>query len=135
MNAPLRLVIVDDEPLAIDRLRVMLERFEDVEVVGVANSGQAALELVKTVRPDGCLLDVGMPLMDGIDLARALGASARPPKVVFVTANPGQIGAGAGALGYVRKPFSERAILAAAALACDAPTNDYPVAMRDVSAG
>lgn len=86
MTVPLRLIVVDDEPLAIERLRILLERCEGVEVVGAANSGQTALKLVDSVRPDACLLDVGMPRMDGIDLARALGAMASPPKVVFVTA-------------------------------------------------
>lgn len=86
MTAPLRLLIVDDEPLAIERLRILLERREDVEVAGAANNGQSALELVESLRPDACLLDVGMPRMDGIDLARTLATMATPPKVVFVTA-------------------------------------------------
>jgi hypothetical protein len=56
---------------------------------------------------------------------------------VFVTANPTQIGDGDGALGYIRKPFTERAILAAAAMAtsADAPANDDVVAFSGAMAG
>jgi two-component system response regulator AlgR len=86
MTLPLRVLIVDDEPLAIERLQILLERCENVVVAGAANGGQRALKLVEELRPDACFLDVGMPRMDGIDLARALGTTATPPKIVFVTA-------------------------------------------------
>ena len=72
----------------------------------------------------------------GPEIARRMAAE-HGITVVFVTANPGQIGECAGALGYVRKPFSERAILAAAAAACNdaTPANDDVVMLGDRSAG
>lgn len=86
MRERLRVLLVDDEPLAITRLRVLLQRHEDVEVVGEARDGEAALQLAGDLSPDLCLLDIAMPGMDGVALARALGASTTPPRVVFVTA-------------------------------------------------
>ena len=86
MTAPLRLIVVDDEPLAVERMQMLIARLADVVVVGTASSGEAALRLAEALRPDAVLLDIAMPGMDGIDLARALGGLSTPPKVVFVTA-------------------------------------------------
>ena len=86
MTSPLRMIIVDDEPLAVERVQMLVARLEDVAVVGTASSGEAALRLTEALRPDVVLLDIAMPGMDGIDVARALGGLESPPKVVFVTA-------------------------------------------------
>ena len=83
---PLRLMVVDDEPLAIERLQILLSRIEGVSLVGTAFDGEAALRLADGVEPDAVLLDIAMPGMDGIDVARALARLPRPPKVIFVTA-------------------------------------------------
>lgn len=82
----LRVMVVDDEPLAVERLQLLLARLEGVAVVGTANDGEAALRIAEAVAPDLVLLDIAMPGMDGIDVARALSASAVDPAVVFVTA-------------------------------------------------
>lgn len=84
--AMLRVLIVDDEPLAVERLQLLLARMDDVTVAGTAADGAAALRLVEAVAPDVALLDIAMPGMDGIDVARALGRLACPPVVIFVTA-------------------------------------------------
>ena len=84
--AALRILIVDDEPLAVERLDLLLARQSDVSVAGTANDGDAALRIAEAVEPDVVLLDIAMPGMDGIDVARALSASAVDPVVVFVTA-------------------------------------------------
>src|SRR5688572_4820617 len=84
--APLRMLVVDDEPLAIERLQLLLARCPGASVVGTANEGEAALRIAEAVTPDLVLLDIAMPGMDGIDVARALSASAVDPAVVFVTA-------------------------------------------------
>jgi two-component system response regulator AlgR len=84
--APLRIMVVDDEPLAVERLQLLLARLPGVAVVGTANDGEAALRIAEAVAPDLVLLDIAMPGMDGIDVARALSASAVDPAVVFVTA-------------------------------------------------
>ena len=86
MTDPLRFLIVDDEPLAVERLQLLLARIEGVSVAGTALEGAAALRLVEAVAPDAVLLDIAMPGMDGIDVARALGRTERPPVVIFVTA-------------------------------------------------
>ena len=85
-GAPLRVMVVDDEPLAVERLQLLLARAPEVVVVGTANDGEAALRIAEAVSPDLVLLDIAMPGMDGIDVARALSASAVDPAVVFVTA-------------------------------------------------
>ena len=86
MTGPLRFLIVDDEPLAVERLEMLLARLPDTEVVGSANEGEEALRIAAEIAPDAMLLDIAMPGMDGMDVARALGRSARAPVVVFVTA-------------------------------------------------
>lgn len=82
----LRVMVVDDEPLAVERLQLLLARIDGVSVVGTANEGEAALRIAEAVSPDLVLLDIAMPGMDGIDVARALSSSAVDPAVVFITA-------------------------------------------------
>ncbi|HEV2816455.1 MAG TPA: LytTR family DNA-binding domain-containing protein [Allosphingosinicella sp.] len=84
--APLRVMVVDDEPLAVERLQLLLARLEGVSLVGTANDGEGALRIAEAVAPDLVLLDIAMPGMDGIDVARALSESGVDPAVVFVTA-------------------------------------------------
>ena len=86
MAEALRVMVVDDEPLAVERLQLLLARIEGVTVAGTANDGEAALRIAEAVAPDVVLLDIAMPGMDGIDVARALSRSAVDPAVVFVTA-------------------------------------------------
>jgi two-component system response regulator AlgR len=85
-EASLKVLIVDDEPLAIERLQLLLARCADVSLVGTAPDGEAALRIAEAVRPDVLLLDIAMPGMDGIDVARALARVPKPPVVIFVTA-------------------------------------------------
>ncbi|HYJ53734.1 MAG TPA: LytTR family DNA-binding domain-containing protein [Allosphingosinicella sp.] len=84
--AAIRVMVVDDEPLAVERLQLLLARCEGVTLVGTANDGDAALRIAEAVTPDLVLLDIAMPGMDGIDVARALSESGVDPAVVFVTA-------------------------------------------------
>ena len=79
-------MVVDDEPLAVERLQLLLARCPGASVVGTANDGEAALRIAEAVSPDLVLLDIAMPGMDGIDVARALSESPIDPAVVFVTA-------------------------------------------------
>lgn len=83
---PIRFLIVDDEPLAVERLQILLARIPGVALAGTASEGAAALRLVEATAPDAILLDIAMPGMDGIDVARALGTLQSPPVVIFVTA-------------------------------------------------
>ena len=86
MPDPIRFLVVDDEPLAVERLQLLLARMEGVVLAGTASEGAAALRMVEAVEPDAVLLDIAMPGMDGIDVARALARVPRPPLVIFVTA-------------------------------------------------
>jgi len=82
----LRLLIVDDEPPARERLRSLLDELTGIEVVGEAASGDQAIELCEQLTPDVVLLDIRMPGMDGIEVARHFAALDQPPAVVFTTA-------------------------------------------------
>jgi len=80
----MRALIVDDEAPARHKLRRMLAAFADVEVVGEASDGSAALELAAQLKPDVMFLDVQMPEVDGFDVAASLPDDG--PALVFVTA-------------------------------------------------
>jgi DNA-binding LytR/AlgR family response regulator len=82
----LRTMIVDDEPLAIERLEILCNEHTVIEIVGTANDGVAALRLAQQLSPDLVFLDIGMPKMDGINAARALGLMDKKPAIVLVTA-------------------------------------------------
>jgi two-component system response regulator AlgR len=84
--APLAILVVDDEPLAVERMQLLLARCDDVALAGTASDGEAAIRLVEALSPDLILLDIAMPGMDGIDVARALAALPKSPVVIFVTA-------------------------------------------------
>ncbi|MGZ8298325.1 MAG: LytR/AlgR family response regulator transcription factor [Allosphingosinicella sp.] len=86
MSDPIRFLVVDDEPLAVERLQLLLARMEGVILAGTASEGAAALRMVEAVAPDAVLLDIAMPGLDGIDVARALARVPKPPVVIFVTA-------------------------------------------------
>ncbi|HWH17010.1 MAG TPA: LytTR family DNA-binding domain-containing protein [Allosphingosinicella sp.] len=83
---PLNILVVDDEPLAVERMQLLLARCENVLLAGTASDGEAAIRLVEALAPDAVLLDIAMPGMDGIDVARALAALPQSPVVIFVTA-------------------------------------------------
>jgi two-component system, LytTR family, response regulator AlgR len=82
----LRVLIVDDEPPARERLRSMLVEAGDFEVAGEAGNGIEALTLVDRLAPDIVLLDVRMPGIDGLEVARQLATQPEPPAVIFTTA-------------------------------------------------
>jgi two-component system response regulator AlgR len=86
-GASLRTLIVDDEPLAIERMQVLCAELGDLSVIGTASDGEAALRLAAKLTPDLVLLDMTMPGMDGLAVARELGGSEEPPAVIFVTAH------------------------------------------------
>jgi two-component system LytT family response regulator len=107
----LRVVVVDDEPLAREAVREALARCGDVEVVGEAGNGLDALETITAAAPDLVFLDVSMPGIDGFGIVRALELTP-PPLVVFVTAYDEHAlrAFDVEALDYVLKPISDDAI-------------------------
>jgi len=82
----MRCILVDDEPLARQRLARLLAEEDGYETVGEAGSGYDALELAARLRPDIALLDIAMPGMDGLELAGHLNRLSSPPAIVFCTA-------------------------------------------------
>ncbi len=82
----MRVLIVDDEILARRRVAELLGDIGNVEVVGEAGDGRTALQASEELKPDLVLLDIRMPGMDGLELARHLGSFPQPPAIVFCTA-------------------------------------------------
>jgi two-component system, LytTR family, response regulator len=85
MSDRIRAIIVDDEPLARDGVRLHLEGSPDVDVVGEAGSGEEAVDLIESLRPDLMFLDVQMPGLDGFGVLEAIGTS-HMPVTIFTTA-------------------------------------------------
>jgi two-component system response regulator AlgR len=83
----LRALIVDDEPLAVERMQVICAELDQLSVVGTAGDGTAALRLAEKLHPDLLLLDMTMPGMDGLAVARTLAGKPDSPAVIFVTAH------------------------------------------------
>jgi two-component system response regulator AlgR len=83
----LRALIVDDEPLAIERMQIICAKIPQLRVVGTASDGAAALRLIEALAPDLVLLDMTMPELDGLSVARALSRRAQRPAIIFVTAH------------------------------------------------
>ncbi|MFD0582283.1 response regulator [Dactylosporangium darangshiense] len=83
----IRVVVVDDEALIRSGLRMLIERENDLELVGEAGDGGAALELIRRVRPDVALLDLRMPGIDGLQTLRAIADDPllQATRVVVVT--------------------------------------------------
>jgi two-component system, LytTR family, response regulator len=102
----LRAVVVDDEPLARDRVKSFLKKISDVQLVGEAGDGTSAIEVIETQQPDVVVLDVQMPGVDGFSVLRGL---KDPPHVIFATAyDEYAIKAfEVEALDYLLKPFSQ----------------------------
>jgi two-component system response regulator AlgR len=82
----MKLLIVDDEPPARDRLRRLLAEIQDCEVVAEASNGEEALAYCSDLQPDIVLLDVRMPGLSGIEVARHIDSLEDPPAVIFTTA-------------------------------------------------
>lgn len=102
----MKLVIVDDEPLARERLRRMIEAFPGWEVAGEAANGEQALACIRETEPDAVLLDIHMPGMDGLQTARQFADMPLPPAIIFTTAHSEHALSAhdAAAAGYLLKP-------------------------------
>ena len=85
MDSMIRVVLVDDDPLVRSALSLMLGGQSDIEVVGEAGNGEAGLALVTDLAPDVVLMDIRMPVMDGLEATRILHSRPSPPAVVVLT--------------------------------------------------
>lgn len=105
----LRVLVVDDEPLARERIVGLLDEQEDVEVIAECANGRQAIDAIRAHAPDVVFLDVQMPGLTGLDVAQALDP-AEMPAIVFVTAYDEHAVRAfeLHALDYLLKPFADR---------------------------
>lgn len=115
----MKILIVDDEPLARTRLKGLIEEAKAGEVVGEAGNGRAALDAVQRTGAEVVLLDIRMPEMDGLEAARHLGKLESPPALVFTTAYDAHALAAfeANAVDYLLKPIRKDRLATALAKA------------------
>ena len=84
-TGPIRILLVDDQPLLRMGFRLILEGEDDLEIAGEASDGAEAVRQVRLLAPDVVLMDVRMPVLDGIEATRALTASGARAKVIILT--------------------------------------------------
>ena len=116
----IRTVIVDDEDLLRSGLRLLLSADERIEVVGEATNGRAGLELIRRAKPDVVLLDLRMPLLDGVGVLRELGGSV--PALVLTAFDTDEFlrsALRAGAVGFVVKSSAPDVLADAVVAAAD----------------
>ena len=114
MSDPVRVLVVDDEPLARMRIEDVLAGIEGAEIVGTAANGIEAIEQIRALKPDLVFLDVQMPGKTGVDVVREIGPERMPP-TIFVTAFD-QFAVQAfdvAAVDYLVKPFDDERLEAA----------------------
>jgi two-component system, LytTR family, response regulator AlgR len=111
----LRALVVDDEQPARARLAALLRELGQVEVVGEARNATEALQCIDELEPDLLYLDVRMPGMSGLELARHLGGLEDPPAIIFTTAHDEHAMEAfeAEAVGYLLKPVRKEKLAAA----------------------
>lgn len=110
MKNLIRLLIAEDHPLMRDGIAALLQEEPTIDVVGLAVNGNEALEKAKALRPDVILMDIGMPLMDGVEATRQLQATMPEIRVLILSMHdePEYIMRmmRVGAAGYVLKDIS-----------------------------
>ncbi|WP_207891425.1 response regulator [Nocardioides jejuensis] len=120
----IRVALVDDDALVRSALGLMIGGQADIELVGEASNGEEALSLVRTSSPDVVLMDIRMPVMDGLEATRQLHAKPSPPRVIVLTTFDADeyvtTALAAGADGFLLK---------------DTPPGDIVTAIRQVAAG
>ena len=111
----MKILIADDEPLARERLRALLAEHADAEVVGEAMHGLETIAEVQRLRPDVVLLDIAMPVMDGLEAAQHINMLESPPAIIFCTAFDAHALSAfeAAAVDYLLKPVRAERLTAA----------------------
>lgn len=118
----LRTLIVDDEPLAVERMQILCAGLAQVDLIGTAMDGEAALRMIDALHPDLVLLDIAMPHCDGMSVAASLAGARQRPVVIFCTAFDQHAVAAfeVAAVDYVLKPVSAERLARAVARAVEA---------------
>lgn len=108
LDAPIRVLLVDDEPLALRTVRRLVARDPDYTVVGSCRTGAEAIDAIRTHRPQLVLLDIEMAGGSGFDVVDAIGIETMPP-LIFITAHASYTlqAFDVEALDYLLKPFSD----------------------------
>ncbi len=83
---PIRVMLADDHALVLEGLRSLLDAEDDIEVVGTASDGSQVLEVARALRPDVIVLDVRMPVLDGLSCLEQIRAEGLPSKVLVLSA-------------------------------------------------
>lgn len=146
----MKVLIVDDEPLARARLRRQLVELPTIEVIGEAENGEQALNACDNLRPQVVLMDIRMPGLDGLSAALKLAQKPASPAVIFCTAYDDYAveAFDANAVGYLLKPVSQEKLAAALQKAerlsasqlnalkpvAEQPANEQPVARAHITA-
>ena len=114
-TAPIRLLIVDDQPVILRGLSLMLGIEASVEVVGLANDGVEAVAMAKELRPDVIIMDLQMPRMNGVEATREITREVIGTRIVvlttFDTDNLVNDAFSAGAVAYLLKDTAEEEVL------------------------
>jgi two-component system response regulator DesR len=120
----IRIVVAEDQRLLLGALASLLDLEADMEVVGKADNGADAIKLVKLYQPDICIMDIEMPLKNGLDAAEELKEAGSKVKVVILTT-------------FARAGYFERAIKAGANgyLLKDSPSEELADSLRSIMAG
>jgi DNA-binding NarL/FixJ family response regulator len=115
--SPIRILLVDDQALFREGLRTLLSLQPDLEVVGEAGNGEEALRLAARLRPDVILMDLQMPVLDGVESTRRLRAAHPECRVIVLTTFDDDEyvfeGLRAGAIGYLLKDTPSARLLEA----------------------
>lgn len=117
--APMRIVVAEDETIIrLDIVETLTG--QGYEVVGEADNGQRAIELVEELSPDVVLMDISMPIMDGLSATRSIAERSLAPVVILTAFSQRDLieqATQAGAMSYIVKPFSETDLVPAIELA------------------
>jgi two-component system response regulator NreC len=113
----MRILVADDHTILRKGLRLLLERERDFEVVGEASNGREALDLVEQVRPDIAIMDIGMPMLNGIEATKRIGETHSRTAIIILSvhSDEGYIlrALKAGARGYLLKDSAETDLIQA----------------------
>ena len=113
-----RILLVDDHEVILEGIRTLVERSgRDWEICGIAHNGQEAVEMAGVLKPDVVVLDISMPVMNGIDAARAMVKTNSDAKILLFTMHNSERmvseAKGAGARGYVVKSQAAHSLIRA----------------------